>query len=186
MTDTQNSVQTSVDVAYTPVYTYNITAGFGPFNGSYVGSYISQLQNLVPEYKFSVVPYTVFGVVYNLVVNPMHSLVSPPIQCQGINCDSYLMTGGLLMSTPWPPVTHMDLPSIELYNVPGIQIEFERGLPQEDNFVDSDDCSVFGADGFVIGIELCVAESKVNTGSMIAGMWLNLQSLQGSISVPAH
>lgn len=166
----QHKVQTSVGVEYTPVYTYNVTAGLGPFNGSYVSSYISQLQNLVPEYNFTVVPYTVFAIVYNLVVNPMHSLVSRPIRCQGIDCDSYLMTGGLLMTTPWPPINHVDLPTIQIYNVSGIQIEFERGLPSGDGFVDTKDCSVFGADGFLIGMELCVTKSKVNPGSMIAGM----------------
>ena len=127
------------------------------------------LRNLDPGYKLQIVPYSILGIVYSLVVNPMHTLVSPPISCSGGDCDSYLLTGGLVMTTPWPPTNFTEHPVVEVYNATAIQIDFERGFRPGDSFLDAADCSVFGAEGFLIGIELCVAESQVARGSYIAG-----------------
>jgi hypothetical protein len=157
-------------VEYAPVYTYNVTAGVGPFNGSYVRSYVQQLQNLDPQYKYQVVPYSIYAIVYNLVVNPMHSLVSSPVRCgAGTACDSYLLTGGLVMTTPWPPINYTENPLVEIYNASATQIDFERGLRPGDAFSDADDCSVYGAPDFLIGMQVCIAESRVAPGSIMAG-----------------
>lgn len=167
------------------MYTYNVTAGVGPFNGSYVGSYIQGLRDLAPDYKYQVVPYSNLAIVYNLVVNPMHSLVSPPINCKGNLCDSYLLTGGLVMTTPWPPTNYSEHPVVEVYKAPATQIDFERGLHQGDSFSNAD-CSVFGADGFLIGIQLCVAESHVASRSYMAGKCMDLacESRKSCRSIP--
>jgi hypothetical protein len=127
------------------------------------------LRNLDPQYKYTVVPYSILAIVYNLVVNPMHSLVSSPVRCNRGACDSYLLTGGLVMTTPWPPTNLTQYPVVEVYNAPATQIDFERGLDQGDAFSNATDCSVFGAEGFLIGIKLCVAWSRVAPDSLIAG-----------------
>ena len=120
------------------------------------------------EYKYKVVPYTLLAIVSNLVANPMHSVsVSPTDGC--LDCVSYLLTGGLVMTTPWVPTGYSSSSLIKLYNVTGRQVEFQRGMPGGDSFTD-DDCSVFGQEDVLIGVRMCVARSQVYDGSFIAGM----------------
>ncbi|EEP79552.1 predicted protein [Uncinocarpus reesii 1704] len=153
---------------YDAVYTYDVTAGVGQFNGSFVTPYIQKLQNLSPEYPYRVVPYTALSTVYSLIVNPMHSSISRPIACDDADCDSYLLSGGLIMTTPWPPTSHPSDPVIQIYDVQSAQMEFRRNIEEGDGFVDGD-CTVFGDEISVIGIRLCLANSRKNSGSVIAG-----------------
>ncbi|KAI9766721.1 MAG: hypothetical protein M1840_006365 [Geoglossum simile] len=164
-------VKTTLATAHDPIHTYDATAGVGQFNGSYVKPFFEKLQNPNPEYRYRVMPYSIHAIVYNLVVNSLYSTVSPPINCEGRNCDSYLLTGGLIMATPLPPTIYPSYPLILIHDVPASQLEFRRGLSDEDTFSEGD-CTVYGSEGFLIGVRFCVANSRVAHGSLIAGIYV--------------
>lgn len=162
--------RTQLKVVYESVSTYNVTAGVGSFNGSYVPQYLQQFKDTNGGYSYSVLPYSTLVTASNLIVNPMHSVALDPVNCEtGMDCTGYLMSGGLMMTTPWPPTDHADYPVVVLENAPSVQIDFVKGI-HNDTFVDSDDCLVFGQDGFLIGFKFCLAKSQSAIGSLIAGM----------------
>ncbi|KAI1967016.1 hypothetical protein LOZ58_000509 [Ophidiomyces ophidiicola] len=161
---------TSLATGYDALYSYNVTAGVGQFNGSFVEPYLQKLQNLTPEYPYRIISYTTLSTAYNLVVNPMHSVIIPPISCKEDGCDSYLLSGGLVMTTPWPPTDHPSHPVIQIYNVPSTQIEFRRNIDEGESFL-NDDCTMFGDQSSLIGIKLCLAHSRKVNGSVIAGKY---------------
>jgi len=162
-------IKTSLVTSYNPVYLYDVTAGVGRFNASSVPEYLEFLQSLTPEYNKTVVPYSIYSMVQGLVVNKMHSVASPSVNCGDRVCDSYLFTGGLIMTTPLPPTSFPEYPVIQVHDAPTTQLEFSRGLEGNDSFEDGD-CSVFGAEGYLIAIRLCVAHSRADAGAITAGM----------------
>jgi hypothetical protein len=164
-------VRTSLSVAYDPVFSYNVTAGVGDFNGSYVRPYLDKLQNLEPDYHRTIVPYNMLAMVYNLVGNSMQAIVAPPISeaCASASCESFLFTGGLILTTPWQPGGYPDYPLTKIENVPAVQIEY-RNDPSDSYIFADDDCNVYGADDFLIGIRFCVSKNPAASGSYLAGM----------------
>lgn len=159
----RNTVNTSVETVDYPVRLYNATAGVGQFNGSFVTPVMQSVNGSVP--------YQVLSYVYDFVTNPKFSIVAPPINCTGADCESYLFPGGLEVASPWPPTEHPSDPIAKIYDAPACQIEFLYGLDGQDYFLPSD-CSVYGSDAFGFGIELCVAESRRSKGSITAGKTL--------------
>ena len=162
--------KTKLEVVYESVMSYNVTAGVGPFNGSYVQEYLETVQKTDQGYRYVVLPYSTLITASNLVVNPMHSTAVDAVTC-GDNriCNSYLLSGGLIMTTPWPPTNYTSYPVITIRDVPSIQIDFVRGV-DNDTFNYAEDCSVFGEAGFLIGMKFCLARSKSSVGSLFAGM----------------
>ncbi|KAF4609463.1 hypothetical protein G7Y89_g15853 [Cudoniella acicularis] len=69
----------SLATSFDPIYKYNVTAGVGQFNGSYVISYLQHLQDLEPDYPYIILPYNMLAIAYNLVGNSMHASVVPSI-----------------------------------------------------------------------------------------------------------
>jgi hypothetical protein len=72
-----------------------------------------------------------------------------------------------------PPTEHASYPVVVLEDVPSVQIDFVRGI-HNDTFIDSEDCLVFGQDGFLIGFKFCLARSRSAEGSLIAGQFQNI------------
>ena len=90
-----------------------------------VASYITDLQSRNPGYARKVVPYNVHALVYNLVSSPIHSVAVAPITCAGHTCSSYLLTGGLPLTTPVAPPLRPEADIIRLQNVTSKHVEFE-------------------------------------------------------------
>ncbi|KAK5468091.1 hypothetical protein LTS15_001064 [Exophiala xenobiotica] len=178
---TSPAVNTSLAVIYEPVFTYPVRAGIGKFNGTYVRSYIENFNKVNPDYRLQVVPYTDMSLVHDLVVNPIHSVISAPINCP--SCDSYLLPGGLAIATPWPPTNYTQEPVIVIHSAMSTQIQFKEGLPLGDTFQE-DDCNVFGDNQTIIGIRFCAARSKVEAGSFLAAR-TNFSILSVSDNGPA-
>jgi len=149
------------------VHTYNITAGVGAFDGKLVHPYLEYLASLSPEYPFQVLPYTYYAAVYNLVANSMFSTVAEPIDCQGEWCVAYLLSGGVIMATPWIPEGNTTYPMVKLDNVPSMHLEFESTVG--DDFHE-EDCQAFGSDDTKIGVRFCVAPMSGRANSLRAGM----------------
>ncbi len=162
------AVDTSLEVIYEPRYTYALRAGVGQFRGNYVEPYIKQFNTMNPGYAARVVPYSNLAIVHDLVVNPIHSVISQPINCTTESCDSYLLPGGLALTTPWPPTNFSQQPVIAIHSTIGMQLDFQEGLLPGDTF-NEEDCDVFGQANVLIGIRSCVGRSKVKTGALIAG-----------------
>nr|KAK5437002.1 hypothetical protein LTR18_009367 [Exophiala xenobiotica] len=172
--------RTRLVVEYESVNSYRATAGVGQFNGSYIPEYLQRYKDTDQAYGPAVLPYSTVNTASNLVVNPMHSTaISPVVYGEGKVCHSYLLSGGLLMTTPWPPTTYASFPVITLRNIPATQIDFVRGI-HNDTFDDAEDCAVFGAEGFLIAMKFCLARSQSSPGSMIAGIFVCLQGMNGS------
>ena len=162
-------VRTQLKVVYNSVSTYNVTAGVGSFNGLYVPQYLEQFQQTNTGYNLTVLPYSTLITASNLVNNPMHSTAIDPVKCRdGMVCEGFLLSGGLIMTTPWPPTDHTTYPVVVIEEVPSVQIDFTMGI-HNDTFVDSKDCLVFGQPGFLIGFKFCLARSQSAEGSLFAG-----------------
>jgi hypothetical protein len=154
---------------YESMNSYEVTAGVGQFNGSYVPDYLKKYKDINQDYGPAVLPYSNVITASNLVVNPMHSTAIDPVACEdNRECHSYLFSGGLIMTTPWPPTDYPSYPVITIARVPTIQINFVRGI-HNDSFYDGEDCTVFGEDGILIGIKFCLARSRSAKGSLFAG-----------------
>jgi hypothetical protein len=166
------SVKTSLSVIYEPVFTYDVRAGIGPFNGSYVETYIKAFNTMNEGYDLNVVPYSDMATIQSLVVNPMHSVQTEPVTCSAAQCDSYLLPGGLATATPWPPVNYTGEDVIVIASAPATQVDFRDGLAQGDSF-QHDDCDTFGAEDVYIGLRFCSAWSNVQEGALIAGKCLS-------------
>ncbi|KAL3477565.1 hypothetical protein BJX99DRAFT_257378 [Aspergillus californicus] len=167
---------TSIGVKYGSVFDYQVTAGVGQFNGSYVRPYVQLLQDRNPNYPWTIVPYSMQAIVYNLVINPIHSIGSTPSpvsECteDDPRCDSYLLPGGLFTATPWPPTNHPEAPMIQMVDVPSCQVDFKAGLNEADAFL-GEDCTVFGANATLASIKFCVSKSRTVNGSFAAGIYV--------------
>ena len=157
---------TSSATIYDTALAYNVSAGVGRFNASLVEPFMEFMQSLAPEYPYQVLPFTYFASVYVLVLNPLFSTITSPIQCQGQGCVSYLLSGGLSMAGPWVPPGSVDHSLVRIRDVPSVQLEFSG--PVDSNFQDAD-CDVFGKGGFAIGIKVCVVRHPSPLGSLRAG-----------------
>ena len=58
--------------------------------------------------------------------------------------------------------------TIIIYDAPGTQIDFAKGLDSSDQF-HAQDCIVYGNDNSLVGVEFCLAMSQASKGSVIAG-----------------
>ncbi len=162
-----NPVKTSTVTVYDTMLTYNVTAGVGPFNASYVQPYFDQQRALAPGYPFQVLPYSSYAMVNNLVVNPTYSTISAPVSCSGA-CDSYLLSGGLLMATPWVPSGYGTFPDVKIDHVASIQLDFERDLGAAPAFSDAD-CSTYASGGVAIAVRVCIKAKAPDSPSILAG-----------------
>ncbi|PMD53218.1 uncharacterized protein K444DRAFT_703764, partial [Hyaloscypha bicolor E] len=150
-------LKTELIIEYDPVHTYEVTAGVGAFNGSYVHSFLEGLQSSQPGYVHTIAPFILMAMSYNLVGNPMQATIAESINksCGSTDspCDSDLFTGGLSMTTPWPPMGYSSYPLINIYNLPATQIEFTRGIKNSHSFSNSE-CAVYGSAGVLVGVRL--------------------------------
>lgn len=168
--------RTRLELMYEPVMSYNVTAGVGQFNGSFIPEYLQRFQDNNAGYEYAILPYSTVITASNLIVNPMHSTAIDPVSCEvERKCHGYLMSGGLAMTTPWPPEDYKSHPVITIKNTPSTQIDFVRGI-HNDSFDDLQDCSTFGGEGFLIGIKFCLARSVSAPGSLFAGESKNIVS----------
>lgn len=167
-------VRTRLQVVYGSAAPYNVTAGVGQFNGSYIPEYLQRFQTTNDGYGFAVLPYSTVITASNLVINPMHSTPIDPVACQSDRvCHGFLISGGLMMTTPWPPVDEPSYPVVSVRDAPATQIDFVRGI-HNDAFDDANDCTTFGGEGFLIGIKFCLARSQSTIGSLFAGSLTNV------------
>jgi hypothetical protein len=156
-----------VDTTYATGFAYDVTAGVGKFNGSYVGSYLDMLKNIIPEYPHTIIPSTVLTTTSTIIADSMRVSSVGPVNCA--DCNSYLLSGGLLMTTPWAPTSYYDFDLVNLDNVTATQIQFES--TNGTSTFDDGDCKVYGAESFLIGIKVCVKTSDSLKGSFEAGMF---------------
>lgn len=160
---------TNINTVYRSVSTYNVTAGVGPFQGSYVAEFINMLQTNNAPYNYTVLPYQLITTSSNLISNTMHTIDTTPSVCKdGKTCHGYLLTGGLLLTDPWGSTDFLDYPAVTIYNAPAMQIDFMRGIEQGDEFDDPLDCTDYGAENFLIAVKFCLARSQVRPGSLNA------------------
>jgi hypothetical protein len=103
---------------------------------------------------------------YNLVVNSMHSTAVDPIRCHGDGCNSYLLTGGLLMTTPWTPEAFPTYPLVKIQSVPAVQLEFKNS---PESIFASNDCLIYGSENILIGIRMCLKANNTEPSSLTAG-----------------
>lgn len=172
--------KTRLHIVYEPVRSYNVTAGVGKFNGSYVSEYLQQLQDTNDGYNYTVLPYTNVIASSNLVVNPMQSTTIEPVACgEERVCQGYLISGGLMMTTPWPPKDHLSSPFVTIQNAPALQIDFTRGI-HNDTFDDAKDCNTFGGNGYLIGMKFCLAKSQSTSGALFAGIFICTSGKNGN------
>jgi hypothetical protein len=100
----------------------------------------------------------------------MHPVAQPPITCSSNSeCGSYLLTGGLLLTTPWPSVEYSSSPVIKIDNVIGQQIEFKRS-PEGSKDLQYQNCRAYGDNGTtIIAIKVCIAQTGQSDGVSVAG-----------------
>lgn len=153
--------------------TYNVTAGVGPFNGSYVQPFFEYLHSLSPDYPLQTLPHAYYAASYNLVINPIFSTVAKPQGCKqnhtsGSRCMSYLLSGGLEMVAPFTVSTAEDYPMVRITKVPTMQLDFAQDV--RSNMFSDGDCDTFGATNTFIAMRLCLAadpksRNRLNTGN---------------------
>ncbi|KAL3481487.1 hypothetical protein BJX99DRAFT_253411 [Aspergillus californicus] len=164
---------TSVGITYAPVFSYPVTAGNGQFNGSTVQPYIDLLQGRDKGYEYTIVPYWMQAAVNNLVATPMHTAAGYPVPvaaCAENECDSYLLPGGVIGATPWPPTNYSSAPVIRMNDVPTVQLDFSPGL--NGHLFSKDECTLYGSNDTYVGIRFCLADSRAYNGSFAAGLFV--------------
>jgi hypothetical protein len=171
----QSSIaNTEMRTVYEPVFNYNATAGVGQFNGTNARVYTGDLQRKASGYPYAVVPYWMQAIVNDLVVSPLHSVASKPVPVAACaapddsSCDSYLLPGGLISSSPWPPTDYPLAPVIRFFDAPSIQFDFRREVGQDIQFTD-EDCKTYGNVTAPVGMKFCVSKSQTFDGSFSAG-----------------
>jgi hypothetical protein len=145
---------------------YNVTAGIGPFNASYVQPFMEQLSATDNNTQHTILPYTYYGWANNIVTNPTLSTVMEPSSSGPANI-SYLLSGGVWGAAPWVPRDHEDQMFVRLDQVPGMQLDFQ-GKHGPNDF-QKDQCRVLGNrdDDNLIAAELCLRTT--DTGGIYAG-----------------
>ncbi|KAK3393850.1 hypothetical protein B0H63DRAFT_505672 [Podospora didyma] len=154
---------------YDKTFSYPVTAGVGPFNGSYVRPLLDFMRSLQPDYPYDTLPYSYYAAAYNLVGNQMFSTSSPAKDCPTNDCYCYLLSGGIIYATPWIPQGYEQYPLVKLDNVPSVQVDFAP-MPIGHVFSDSD-CDVFGQNGIQVGVRVCVNYSA-SSGALNAGLFV--------------
>lgn len=169
----EEQVKASIVTAYDQVHEYDVTAGVGQFDGLYIPRYMEMLKNISDGYRPQIVPFSVLSTVYSLVENPMYATNTAPLGCDG--CDSYLLTGGVFLATPWMPTDYDAYPLVNIERIQAIQLEYNGWMSQADGFR-NEDCDTYGSKGFLIGMKMCIADSRAYPGSIIAGTYLPQQN----------
>ena len=161
--------KTRLSTFYAVQSSQDITGGVGPFRGSYVSEFLSYLQDQNPAYNKTILPYSTLITASQLVVNPAYVLSTPPIlPCnKDDRCNSYLLPGGPLLATPRPPSGNSDYPTITIHNAPAMQLDFSSPTIQQESFSETEDCSVYGEDGFQFGFQFCLIDSKQDPGTLL-------------------
>ncbi|KAK4445907.1 hypothetical protein QBC34DRAFT_306007 [Podospora aff. communis PSN243] len=157
--------RTSLVVVFDTTHSYPVTAGVGPFNASYVAPFFQALRDLAPSYEFNTLPYSYYGPVHDLVVNPYYTTTTEPVDCQAAVkddgadvCAAYILSGGLVLTTPWIPTGYPDHPQIVMENVPTIHAEFSA-LPAGKLFEEAE-CRLYGSNRTRIGVKFCLSQSE--------------------------
>jgi hypothetical protein len=114
------------------------------------------------------VAWNILALVSNMVSNPEYSIPIAPESCSGDNCTSYLITGGLSSTTPWPPTGYDDSPVVQIWNALAVQVDYSKNLGSQDSFT-QDDCVLIGDPGSLIGMAFCLTQSKTYPGSYASG-----------------
>lgn len=140
---------------------YDVTSGIGPFNASYVDSFVGSFQDPETEPATAIVPYVFTSVADSLITNTLFTTVAEPIHCEpserDLECASYVISGGLSLVSPWAPAGNPDYPLIRIRDVPTMQAEFQgRSGPKSKSFSDGD-CLLFGSERSRIAAELCLS-----------------------------
>ena len=168
-------INTSSITVYDTGFSYKVTGGIGPFSGSLVQPFLEFLQSLAPpdQKNQTIVPYTYSSVVNMLVMNSLVSTVASPVSCTDDgygDCTSYLVTGGLEIVTPWipPAEDNGEFTLARVNRVPSIQVDVSTLDTKESSFSDKD-CDVFGKEGIIIGLKLCIAVDPKSLGSLRTG-----------------
>lgn len=161
---------------YDTGHTYPVSAGIGPFNASLVEPFMQRLKALAPSYKYSTLPYSYYGVVQDLVINPFYSTAAQPLYCEARShqdgaddCAAYLFSGGTVLSTPWIPSGFPDHPQVLMDNVSMIHAEFFP-VAAEKHFDNSAECRLFGSNSTKIAVKFCLSQSSPTT--LDAGIFL--------------
>ncbi|KAH7303744.1 hypothetical protein B0I35DRAFT_446247 [Stachybotrys elegans] len=102
-------------------------------------------------------------------MSPVITTRSDPAGCQGDDCTSYLVTGGLESLTPWLPETHSTYSQVRVNDMPSVQMDVE--ISRNDTFL-QDECDVFGAENLTIGMKLCIAMAPGSSGSLRVGLFI--------------
>ncbi|KAK3315604.1 hypothetical protein B0H66DRAFT_347508 [Apodospora peruviana] len=179
-------LKTSLVTVYDTIDTYQVTAGVGMFRPEYVAPYFAFLSDLEPGYPYKLLPYSSYAVVYNLVANPIYSTVEQPIDCTGSGCASYLMSGGILMTTPWQPEGYPEHQSFRTHQTPTVQMEFQTG-PGNDTYAE-EYCEIYGADsGTLIAMRFCMAADPNKAGRVKAAFFVcTAGALNGTCDTSPH
>ncbi|KAI0202467.1 hypothetical protein F4808DRAFT_449802 [Astrocystis sublimbata] len=167
---------TSLTTVYDTASTYAATAGIGPFNASLIEPFMANLRDTSPGYPYRVVPFSYFAAVYTLVLNPLVSTLAKPVACRGVDCASYLLSGGLEYVAPWVPAGNDSHGLVRIDMVPSLQLDFET--PSSAKFLD-EDCENFGDEGILIGIRLCLAQTHSPLNLIRAGLFVCLNGTDG-------
>lgn len=138
---------------------YDVTSGIGPFNASYVESFVGSFQDPETEPATAIVPYVFTSVADSLITNTLFTTVAEPIYCEpserDLECASYIISGGLSLVSPWTPAGNLDHPLVRIRDVPTMQAEFQ-GRSGPKSFSDGD-CLIFGSERSRIAAELCLS-----------------------------
>lgn len=138
---------------------YDVTSGIGPFNASYVESFVGSFQDPETEPAAAIVPYVFTSVADSLITNTLFTTVTEPIYFEpserDLKCASYIISGGLSLVSPWTPAGNLDHPLVRIRDVPTMQAEFQ-GRSGPKSFSDGD-CLIFGSERSRIAAELCLS-----------------------------
>jgi len=126
------------------------------------------LHSLRPNYTYETIPYNYLASAYTLVLNPLFATVEKPQKCPNEPCSSYLISGGLTMVIPWIPQRDPQYTMVKVKSAPSIRADFSGLIKEELSFEDSD-CDLFGQEGVLIGIRLCLKMNSAEPGMMKAG-----------------
>jgi hypothetical protein len=67
-----------VTIYYTAEF-FKASAGVGLYNASHVHNFLQTLAATAPDYQSTILPYTYYGIVYNLLAKPLFTTAVDPI-----------------------------------------------------------------------------------------------------------
>jgi hypothetical protein len=155
------TVNTSFGPVYNATFAFNVTAGTGKFDGSFVAP-------TMKAYNGNVTLWTL-ATASTFLKTSQYSTSIDPINCAEENskCESYLLPGGVRSILPNPPVSNLD-PIVLVHDSPASQVEFAIDLKGRDQF-SSEECIVYGDKKYLVGVEFCLAHNSALPGSIVAG-----------------